>query len=268
MGYQPGTGFRGSWNRRTQTVQDQPLAAPIDPEHLTPTDNPEYSGLRPMWANTAPAPVLPLDAVDAQITTMHGGVGPVDKTPQDHSYGMGTGPGLDTLQAQDYRMAWHGDDQGANAALRYQSMVDRDDRPGSPHADFIPHDGPTGDSPQTLQLERTGPGQPNDPNARAGKAFRRWRDRYIDMHRFSPAMRPLTPKYARGAQPQPAVPDGTQITSPYATSVTQHLGVVDTFVAPLIRRQPGPWDEGLASDGTGESMTGALNSYGLTTYGL
>ena len=268
MAYQPGTGFSGAWSRRTQVIPETQLQAAIDPEHLTPTDNPEYSGLRPMWVNTAPAPVLSPDAVGVQVVTMHGGIGPVDNTPQDHSYGMGSGPGLDTLQSQDYRSRWHGDDQGANAALRYVPMQDRDDQPGSPHADFIAHDPAGGDSPQTLQLERTGPGQPNDPNARAGKAFRRWRDRYIDMHRFDPAMRPITPKYARGAQAQPAVPDGTQITSPYATAVTQRLGVSDRFVAPLIRRQPGPWDENLASDGTSQTIRGALDNYGLTQWGL
>jgi hypothetical protein len=268
MPYQPGTGYGGSWSRRTQTIQSQPLQAEIDPEHLTPTDNPEYSGLRPMWVNTAPAPVLQTDAMGVQVTTAQGGIGPVDQTPIDHAYGMGTGPGLDTLQSQDYRSRWHGDDQGAYAAHRWNPMMDRDDRPGSPHADFIPHDQTGGDSPQTLQLERTGPGQPNDPNARAGRAFRRWRDRYIDMHRFDPAMRPITPRFARGAQPQPAVPDGTQITSPYATSVTQHLGVIDTFVGPLVRRQPGPWDEGMATDGTAQTMRGALDNYGLTKWGL
>ena len=268
MPYQPGTGYHGAWARRTQTIQEQPLQAAIDPEHLTPTDNPEYSGLRPMWVNTAPAPVLPTDAVGVQITTMHGGIGPVDKTPLDHGYGMGSGPGLDTLASQDYRSAWHSDDQGSNAALRWNPMMDRDDRPGSPHADFIPHDPAGGDSPQTLQLERTGPGQPNDPNARAGRAFRRWRDRYLEMHRFRTEMRPLTPRYARGAQPQPAVPDGTQITSPYATAVTQHLGVIDNFVAPMMRRTPGPWDESMTTDGTSQTIAGASNNYGLTSWGL
>jgi hypothetical protein len=268
MAYQPGTGFSGAWARRTQVDLASPLANPLDPEHLNPTDNPEYTQMRPLWANSAPAPVLPAEMIDPQITTMAGGIGPVDRTPIDHAYGMGTGPGLSTLQSQDYRSAWHMDDQGANAALRYQPMVDRDDRPGSPHADFIQHDPFGGDSPQTLQLERTGPGQPNDPNARAGKAFRRWRDRYMDPHRWSPEMRPLVPRYARGAQAQPAVPDGNQMTSPYATAVTEKLGVIDKFVAPLVRRQPGPWDEGLASDATGDTIVGALDNYGLTKWGL
>ena len=269
MAYQPGKGYSGAWVRRSQTFAAAALAAPIDPEHLNPTANPEFAtGQRPAWVNTAPAPVLPGELIDPQLTTMQGGIGPLDNTPRDHAYGMGTGPGLDTLAAQDYRMAWHGDDQGANAALRYLPMVDRDDEPGSPHADFIPHDPFGGDSPQTLQLERTGPGQPNDPNARSGKAFRRWRDRRLDLHRFSPSMRPLTPRYARGAQPQPAVPDGSQITSPYATAVTQKLGPIDKFVAPLVRRQPGPWDEGMATDGTGQTMLGAVDNYGLTKWGL
>jgi hypothetical protein len=81
-------------------------------------------------------------------------------------------------------------------------------------------------------------------------------------------MRPVTPRYARGAQAQPAVPDGSQITSPYATSVTQHLGPTDTFVGPLIRRQPGAWDEGMATDGTAQTMSGAVDDYGLTKWGL
>src|SRR5512138_136442 len=119
MAYQPGRSYAGAWARRTQTATSSPLAQPIDPEHLTPTANPEFStGQRPAWVSTAPAPVLPAEMIDTQVTTMQGGVGPVDRTPADHNYGMGMGPGLDTLTAQDYRMAWHGDDQGANAALR------------------------------------------------------------------------------------------------------------------------------------------------------
>jgi len=267
MAYTPK--YSGSWTRRIQVDMNAPLKNDVDPEHLNPTAAPEFApGETPSWANTAPAPDLPDEVLDQQLQPLAIGYGPVDRTPIDHAYGMGTGPGLDTLTAQDYRMAWHMDDQGSVAAHQWNPMMDRDDRPGSPHVDFIPHVDEAGDSPHTLQLERTGYGQPNDPNVRLGRWFRRWRDREFDDHRYVPAMRPVVPRYARGAQAQPAVPDGSQITGPYPTAVTERLGPQDRFVGPLIRRQPGPWDESLATDGTAGTMTGAVDNYGLTRWGL
>jgi hypothetical protein len=264
----PNARISGSWSRRTIDVINTPLTSDRDPEHLNPTPTPEFAHESPAWQDSTGAPGLPVSVLDEQLVCMYGAGGPVDNTPIDHAYGMGTGPGLSTLEAQDYRMAWHMTDDGAVAAHQWVPMMERDDRPGSPGAAFIPHVPGDGDSPQTLQLERTGVGQPNDPEARPGKRFARWRDRYIDMHRWTVETRPLTPKYARGAQEQPAVPAGTQINSPYATSVTQHLGPKDTFVPQFVRRAPGAWDESLATDGAGSSIAGAVDNYGLGRWGL
>jgi hypothetical protein len=267
MAYQ--SKYAGAWNRRTQVDTVVVTQAPIDPEHLTPTDNVEFSlGQTPAWANTAPAPDVPDAVLDQQLQPLAAGFGPVDHTPIDHAYGMGTGPGLSTLEAQDYRMAWHMQDDGSVAAHQWNPMQDRDDRPGSPHVDFWPHAVGDGESPQTLQLERTGYGQPNDPEAPLGRWFRRWRDREMDMHRFDPSMRPVAPKYARPTPVQPAAQDGSQIAGPFPTAVSVHLGPQDTFVPALVRRVPGPWDEALSSDGTAETMAGAAGQYGLTTWGL
>lgn len=254
--------YSGAWSRRTQADTVAPLKPGIDPEHLDPTDNPEWVNQPPGWVSTVDSPILPDEMYPMADPPMPTGEGPIDYAPQDHSYGMGFGPGLSVMEAQDLRSYWHSQDDGSYAAGAWQAMVDRD---GQPHLEVTEDGMPGGDSPQTLQYERTGVGQPNDPDARVGKRFKRWYDRYIDYHRYDTDRRPLTPVQAYTAQPQPPVPNGTQLDSPYHTAATGYWGPPDRFVAPQMRRVPGDWAEPITTDATDSpSPVG----FGLTQYGL
>lgn len=258
--------YSGAWSRRTQANDPAPLVPGIDPEHLNPTANPEWVAQQPGWVSTVSAPLLPDDMYPGmgavQLAT---GEGPVDFAPQDHAYGMGFGPGLSVIEAQDLRSYWHSQDDGSVAAGNWQVMIDRD---GQPHLERTEDGIGDGDSPKTLQFERTGVGQPNDPDARVGGRFKRWYDRYIDYHRYPTDRRPLTPRQAYTAQPQPAMADPGPLDSPYATAATGYWGSPDRFLAPQARRVPGDWAEPITTDATGVIAAGAPNGFGLTTYGL
>jgi hypothetical protein len=257
----------GAWSRRYRQDPQAPLQQQIDPEHLNPTDNPEFVQTPPAWMNSAPAPQLPGDMLPGAEPGLATGIGPVDHTPLDPSYGVGPGPGLTTLESQDVRGIWHSDDQGAYAARAYITPIAVD---GAYHLEVSYDQQPGGDSPQTLQLDRTGIGQPNDPEATArgpAKRWKRWRDRYIDMHRFPVQMRPAESRYARPNPTSPPVNNGGPTDSPYDNSVGWLAGPADRFVAPLVRRTPGAWDETLATDGTNQTIMGSVNAYGLPSWG-
>jgi hypothetical protein len=258
----------GGWARRTQVDTAAPLKPPVDPEHIAPTATPEYQDMSPLWVNSAPAPLLPVEFEPQATPGLPTGLGPVDHTPVSHDYGVGVGPGLTVLESQDQMGLWHQDDQGAVAEHAWVAAVQRD---GQPHLEVSYDQQLSGDSPQTLQLERSGIGQPNDPEATLrgpARRFKRWYDRYIDMHRYPTDRRPLTPKHAYMAPPQPAVPNGTQNDSPWPTSVTFRTNPQDRYVVPVMRRTPGSWDADATTDGTASALAGASTSYGLTSYGL
>lgn len=259
--------YAGAWSRRTQTDRDAPLVPPLDPEHSAPTDQ-QHFAMAPVWAANAPAPDLPGDVVgnEALGVGMPTGWGPIDHTPEGGDFGVGVGPGLSVLESMDVMREVHSADYGAVAAHRWMHVSDTD---GRNHLDVLVDPGTQdGDSPQTLDLERTGYGRPNDPGARRGRWFKRWNDRKIDMHRWDPAMRPQVPRYAQPVQPQAPVMEGNQYTGPFATSPAGRLGVTDSFVGPVQRRRPGNWDESMSTDGTSAALGGAPANYGLTSFGL
>lgn len=270
--------YSGAWTRRTQTDRQAPLAPPLDPEHTTPTATPEYVDMAPMWVSNVAAPDLPAEMMPDPTPMMPTGWGPVDHTPVDHNFGMGVGAGLSTLEAQDLRGVWHQVDMGAPAAKEWQPAINRD---GQPRLEIQYGQQLSGDSPQTLQLERTGIGQPNDPEATARRPSdrqKRWWDRYQGRKTHDPgaigpstwdaAYRPQATRNAYSAPPQPPVAGGTQLDSPYATSVTDQPWTQDRFVGGQVRRIPGAWDESMTTDGTVATMAGAPNDYGLPAWGL
>jgi hypothetical protein len=264
--------YSGAWDRRTEAPEQVALKPQPDPQHLTPDPDPNNTGFTPMWVNSAGAPLLPEEIEAAtrarQLAT---GLGPVDNTPESHFYGRGVGPGLTTLEAQDVMGPYHEDDQGAVAAHAYVAMVDRDDAPGSPHADLTFGEPGNGASPESLRMLETGVGAPYDKGlSREGRWFRRWRNRTIDMHRYPVDMRPLTPRTAYIAPNQPAMSNDrrTQIDSPFATAATYHAGPSDSFVQQVVRRQPRNWADPLSTDGTRDEAGLAAQSYGLRNYGL
>lgn len=256
--------YRGAWLTQSQDYIPVPIQAPIDPQHLNPDPNPQFQGQPPDWIATAPAPDLPYGLMPPPVAAIPTGVGPVSHDPLNPMVGPGFAPGLTEPQSMDDTRSWHADDDGSYGAAHWHHMTDRD---GQPHADILADVPMIGDSPQTLQLQRTGVGQPNDPNARVGQRLWRWVDRKIDWHRWDVSFRPVRPRYAR---PQAA----TQVMSP--TQTTPHTPSIvgwdpsspDRFVAGIVRRSPGNWDEPLTTDGTIRTITGAASAYGLTTYGL
>lgn len=230
--------FTGGWAQRAhRPASDVPLKPDVDPEHLNPSDNPGLAGSSPMWEQNAHAPMLPAGYTDESFPSPVGGGGPIDHTPMSHELGAGVGHAQTQDEASQVRGHLMSMDYGAYAAKEWQPLTDRD---GAPHVAIIYDTPGDGDSPQTLQLQRTGVGQPNDPHARTGKRQKRWWDRIIDMHRYGVEERPV---YVRNAYDQPIlppVPDGNQLTSPYATQ--QWMGTPDRFVVPQVRRTPTPWD--------------------------
>lgn len=266
-----GQSITGGWARRNVVKVPAALVPPIDPEHMHPTDNPQYVGMNPVWQENTAAPALPDEVLGQQAwqeAPVAPGIGPVDHTPEDHAYGMGTGHALTTLEAQDLRMEWHNDDQGAVAA---QAWVPEKDRDGTPIRVDLVDQLADGDSPATLQLGRTGIGQPNDPEATArqpSRRERRWWDRYIDMHRYDAIPTPVQPQYARPTPGREAVPNGNQLVPPYGNNVafppSQSL-TPDKFIVQTVRRIPGDWVDMQATDGT-EQVLQAGTQYGLTTW--
>jgi len=256
-----GSGYRRyGWSKPAGDPLQVALKPHIDPEHLTP----DPVDLSPqLWQSNAIAPTMPEYMMDGDGTgaVIVGGGGPLDHTPADRSRGYGPNPALTTLEAQDLRGTLHSEDLGAYAAHVWQPTTDRDQT--GPHVDIVYDTPGEGDSPQTLQLQRTGVGQPNDPYARTGRRIVRWWDRTIDMHWWAPEMRPMRTRNAYNAPAQPAVPDGGQLDSPFATAVTAFLGSPDSFVAPQERRTPGAWDTEMTVDGTSST-----SPYGLSAWGL
>jgi hypothetical protein len=250
--------YSGAWVRQRLPSQLVPLQTPPDPEHLTPTAEPDLaSGQQPLWVATDFGPTLPDHLVgDSPAGSIAPG-GPIDHTPDDPEFGVGGGHGQTTLEAQYVRGVLHGEDLGAVAAHQYVAKTDRDGTYNLARIDDTVGDG---DSPATLQLDRTGVGQPNDPEARLAFRWKRWVDRYIDMHRYPVTYRPRAVVAASAQHSQPPVRDATQLDSPYPTNV--RMGTPDSFVYPQVRRTPDPWDQQLAGDGV------SGGPFGLTSWGL
>jgi hypothetical protein len=270
----PGTSITGGWARANVVKPLAALKPAIDPEHLDPTDNPQYAGTTPLWVENTVKPGLPAEVLAANAwerVPIEAGIGPLDLTPEDHNYGMGIGPAMSTEAAQEYRGSWHMDDQGAPLAHHWVPLTYRDGE----WVNQMAHDQQLdGDSFEQLQLKRTGIGQPNDPEASArqpSRRFRRWVNRYIDMHRYVPEPGPVRPQYAVPVPGRQAVPAGNQLTPPWGNNVqyppSQAL-TPDKFTVETMRRSPGDWVSNQITDGTDTSLQGAGNTYSLTNWGL
>lgn len=246
----------GAWVRSYQPVQTAPLVSDRNPEHANPTPDPNHVGGGPqIWQQTAVAPDLPAQLLQPEHPPLIAPGGPVDMTPQDHGYGTGIGPAASEAQATAFRNT----DQGEVAAHHWTAMKMRDGQAGILN---IPDMIGNGDSPQTLPNQRMGVGEPADPAARRASMWRRYWNRLIDFHRYDVQYRPEAPSTIRarvatyaGAQTAPAVPNTPSV-------LGYSPGPPDRFVAPFTRRTPGPWDQNITTDGTGQPAQ-ALTSWGL-----
>lgn len=257
---------RGGWaQRKAATTPAVALKPGPDPEHLNPTANIDVSVGTPLWAQSTPSPALPASMTQEPIRTVtHAGVGPLNHTPLDPEFGVGVGHGQTQLEAQEVRGAWMDLDYGAVAAHEWQPLTDRD---GSPTVAFVPDAMLDGDSPATLELERTGVGRPNDPYARpqTRRLQRAWQ-RIWDMHWWQVELRP---SYARNAyeQPnQPPVPTGTQYDSPYPSLAW--MSTPDRFVQPQERRSPTLWSPPSTAGADAEAAQSLLAEQLIPSWGL
>jgi hypothetical protein len=257
------------WGKRTEQDPEAPLKPGTDTQHVFPDPTPEWAaGIPPLWVNSAGAPMLPDEILAVQRARVPATGLDLDQTPVSHFYGRGTGPGLTTQEAQDIMGPWHNDDTGVVAYEASVPMVDRDDRAGSPSALIIDDQPGYGASPETLRFREEGVGAPYDGGvSRVGRRLQRWRDRYIEMHRYDTERRPVTPKTAYVSQAQPAATNPGQLDSPWPTSTTYYAGPMDKFVPQVVRRIPRPSGEPLATDGAYQASE-AYQNYGLRTYGL
>ena len=254
----------GTWAARNKTVTAAPLKPGPDPEHTTPTDNPEYIHTTPMWQSTTQMPGLPEELLASPNPELATGIGPVDATPESHDFGVGIGSGLTVIQSQDRMGPIHADDRGSVAAHRWVHATDRD---GQFNLEEIPDQPGYGESPQTNTYRQWGVGAPTDPYARSAKRYKRWVDRFIDMHRWTVQPGPVKPQYARPNPSRGAVLPGDQVVPPYGNSVAFDGRPPDRFVMQTVRRQPENWVDNQATDGS-EQIGDAVNQYGLRSWGL
>jgi hypothetical protein len=260
--------YTGAWSRLTGAAPVIPFQQPVHPEHLNPTaPDPNAPGLAKVWQSDVRAPLLPDGYYEPDTYGLVAPGGVVDQTPQDHQFGLGADPGLTQLDSQDRRLDAHDTDTGEEAARQYEVAPDRD---GTFHV-MVWNNHPTPDSvdsPETVALQRTGVGMPNDPEARTSRKYRRWTDRFIDRHAFDPNRRPRQARGAETAALQPADPTGNQYVSPYPNSVGYHAQTQDQLIFPQVRRVPGGWVQPLVTDGTESLAPAGANLFGLTNTGL
>jgi hypothetical protein len=255
--------YTGAWKRSTIVEPKTRLVQPTDPQHLEPDPNP---GQPRNWVADTLMPSLPDELLGDQLLQLPLLTsGPIDRTPEDHAYGMGRGAAQTTFQSQDERGEWHGDDRGAVEARRYIAAGSRD---GSWNVDIIADTNNVGDSPQTVARRNlTGLEHPeNDPYARRAQRIWRWRDRWIDRHMWGAEYRPVRIPNAYTAPAQAPQSNGDQYTSPAPTlawSGRAGIGSGDQFVTPQERRTPRPWDEPMTTDAIGGTSNFGLGSWGL-----
>ena len=264
----PARRYSGAWGRKAATATlAVPLKQAIDPDHLqaSPSDPDLAVGQSQLWVQSDVAPGLPTDLMAEPFGTPVGGGGPVDHDVDDHDRGGAGDAPITQAQNREQLGPLHATDLGTVDARRWQPLTHRD---GTPQATWVPDVPLDGDSPATLDLQRTGVGAPSDGGlSRLARRLQRTWERFIDMHRYPVEYRPMYAKHAYTAPEQPATPNGTQLDSPWSTP-GPYYATPDSFVAPQVRRTPVPWDQPETGDGTAEQLAGVTGGYGLRAWGL
>lgn len=260
--------FSGAWAARSQPYTSVPLTPGIDPQHAVPDADPNLApGQSPTWAQNpaSAAPDLPLAFLEPLPDVGAPPGGPIDGTNyQDTLGGLGFGNGLDVDQAVALRVV-HSEDDGSYASRVYRAGVNRDMEYSAALVTAAPGDG---ESPQTLKMQQTGVGAPTDQgHSRLSRILHRLALGPIDMHRWEVAFRPLRPNYARPQQVIVAS-DWSNLSPSTPNVLAYRPAPADRFVAPMVRRTPGDWQEPYTSDGTGATMAAAAGAFGLTSWGL
>jgi hypothetical protein len=183
----------------------------------------------------------------------------VDRDVSTHD-GTGRRPAVPTLAAQDERTDAHARDLGSVDARRIQPAASRD---GSWHVAVIDDVPGEGNSPDYARHAESGVGAVRDPHARIGRRIVRWRDRWIDMHRWEPEGRPHVVRTAYHAADVPGGADlGPRVSPEPLYARAGQVVPDDRMVWPVERRSPRPWDEVGLLDGV-SSGDGGLTVWGL-----
>lgn len=250
--------FTGGWKRAQQTQREPMLHNPIDPAHGTPIDEEQI-----WWEDTSgSAPGMPDSVVDdQQIISPGPAKGYLDLTPQGGDFGMPAFPGFTIAEGQAVRAVAHSQDFGAVAARKYVSPKNRD-------GDYIVDDYSDNDVRGTSDAQneirwKTGVDAESDFGANRHRVIRRWRDRTIDYHWYQVEMNPSYVRTATPAKLKPMVTDNrNQTMSPFGAGDIYYQG--DSFLAPVERRTPPPWDQDMTEEGTPDAGADfALGTWGL-----
>lgn len=250
--------FTDGWKRAQQTQRDPKLHNQLDPAHENPQNEEQI-----WWLDTSNAPGMPSDVEDTQESigtpAPHGYI---DQTPQGGDFGMPAFAGLTLEEGQAIRGVAHSQDFGAPAARKYTSPPNRD---GDLNIGIVVAPEYEGNPAEQNNIRYvTGVGTEYDGgNSVHNKRMKRWRDRPIDFHWWQVEMNPSYVRQATPAVTKPQVTDGrNQTMSPYGAGEIIYTG--DSFLAPMERRTPEPWDTSLIESGT--PAPGA--DFGLGSWGL
>ncbi len=248
--------FADGWKKQTQQGRGPALHNQLDPSHETPKDDEQVD-----WLDTSGAPQMPSDVVGDQYNIGIVPSGFYDATPQGGDFGMPAFPGFDQDEAQATRNVAHAQDFGSVAARSYVTPINRD---GTYEVTDVTSPNLEGNPDEQNEIRYvTGVGTKYDEgNSRPNHRITRWRERQLDYHWFDVEMNPSQVRQATTVGVKGVPVNGNQMMSPYGSGEIIYNG--DSFLAPVERRTPGPWDEALVE--TDEAMPGA--DFGLGMWGM
>jgi hypothetical protein len=250
--------FTDGWKRAQQTQKDPALHNPIDPNHENPHNEEQI-----FWADTSgSAPGMPA-AVEGDQYNIGTPLTPgayVDNTPLGGDFGMPAFPGFTIAEGQAARAVAHAQDFGSVAARKYVTPTDR----GDLTVEMVEAPDYQGDNPEQNKIRYvTGVGTEYDGgNSRHNRRQKRWLERFIDHHWWTVEMQPSYVRQATPAVTKPVAAQRNQSLSPFSAGQIQYQG--DSFLNPMERRTPEPWDTALIESGT--PMPG--DDFGLGSWGL
>lgn len=250
--------FSDGWKRAQQQTREPALHNPLDPSHERPQTQEQI-----WWADTSgAAPGMPsaVEGEQREIGTppAHGYI---DMTPQGGDQGMPAFPGVTLAEGQEIRGIVHNQDFGAVAARKYVSPPNRDGDLNVGMVEAPDYEGNPAEQNSIRYVTGVG-AQYDGGNSRHNVRQKRWRDRLIDFHWWQVEMNPSYVRQATPAVTKPMVTNGrTQAMSPFSAGEIEYTG--DSFLAPMQRRTPEPWDNDLVQSGTPDGSDFGLGSWGL-----
>lgn len=254
----------GNWFVNAQPGKVVPLHGQRDPQHAHPDDAPLEIGRSDLDRDGPPAPDLPAYLLSPPDAPLGNGY-TLDYTPYDHGDGLGTNPAQPREVSQVQAESFRSEDTGTPDYIRYThapNILSGDPRDQPYQLAMVTNTPLDGEPVGQVDMQRAGVGAPHDHGlSRLSRRQKRWRDRYIEYHRFEPVMQPNRTKTAKTGMVTRPVPGGSSNSAPAPSvngvATTPHPG----WAQPALRRSPEPWQSP-----TDPSLTGG--AYGLTGWGL